>query len=206
MYLAKTPEAVKPFTGDLIWNFSRTEKSIYITFDDGPTPGVTEAVLEILDEYSAKATFFCIGGNVEAHPGLFMRIREKGHSVGNHTWNHMNGWKFSNYSYYKNILTCAEWVPSDLFRPPYGAITRPQAKLLRKRFKLVMWDVISGDWKQGLHHEKCLLNVISNARHGSIIVFHDSLKAEKNMLYALPRTLRHYADLGYKFKPILQAT
>jgi len=206
MYLAKTPEAVKPFTADLIWNFSRIEKSIYITFDDGPTPGVTEAVLDILDDYRARATFFCIGGNVKAHPGLFMQIQEKGHSVGNHTWNHMNGWKFSNYSYYKNILECDEWVNSNLFRPPYGRITLAQAKVLKKRFKLIMWDVISGDWKQELHHEKCLLNVISNGRQGSIIVFHDSLKAEKNMLYALPRALRHYADLGYKFKPIFQAT
>lgn len=206
MYLAKTPEAVKPFAADLVWNFSRTEKSIYLTFDDGPTPGVTEKVLEILSRFNARATFFCIGGNVRTNPDLFMQIQESGHSVGNHTWNHMNGWKFSNYSYFRNILECAEWVPSKLFRPPYGRITRPQVKTLKKRFSIVMWDVLSGDWKQDLNPEKCLLNVISNGRQGSIVVFHDSLKAEKNMLFALPRTLEHYAKLGYEFKAIPQAT
>lgn len=206
MYLTKTPEAVKPFAADLVWNFSRLEKTIYFTFDDGPTPGVTEAVLEILKDFRAKATFFCIGGNVKAHPGLFMRIQDEGHTVGNHSWNHMSGWKFSNFSYFKNILECAELVHSNLFRPPYGRITRPQVSVLKKRFSIVMWDVLSGDWKQDLDHEKCLINVISNGRQGSIVVFHDSLKAEKNMLYALPRALRHYADRGYMFKAIPQET
>lgn len=204
MYLAKTPEAVKPFAADLVWNFSRTEKSIYLTFDDGPTTGVTDVVLEILREHNALATFFCIGGNVRKNPGLFRQIQDSGHSVGNHTWNHMNGWKFSNYSYYRNVLECSDWVNSTLFRPPYGRITRAQVKTLKKRFSIVMWDVLSGDWKADLHPEKCLLNVISNAGKGSIIVFHDSLKAEKNVLYALPKTLRHYADLGYAFKAIPQ--
>jgi len=206
MYLTKTPEAVKPFAADLVWNFSRLEKTIYFTFDDGPTPGVTEAVLEILKDFRAKATFFCIGGNVKAHPGLYMRIQAEGHSVGNHTWNHMNGWKFSNYSYFRNILECAELIHSNLFRPPYGRITRPQVKTLKKRFSIVMWDVLSGDWKQDLHPEKCLLNVISNGRQGSVVVFHDSIKAEKNMLHALPRALKHYADMGYDFKAIPQET
>lgn len=205
MYFAKTPEAVKPFTAGLVWNFSRTEKSIYLTFDDGPTPGVTESVLEILAEYNARATFFCLGGNVKAHPELYLSICSSGHSVGNHTWNHMNGWKFGNFSYYRNIQECSELVHSKLFRPPYGRITIPQVRALRKRYSIIMWDVISGDWKQDLSHEKCLLNVISNGREGSIVVFHDSLKAEKNLLFALPRTLRHYADKGYSFKAIPQS-
>jgi len=206
MYLAKTPEAVKPFAADLIWNFSRTEKFIYLTFDDGPTPGVTDQAIKILREYNAKATFFCIGGNVRNNRALYDKILDAGHSVGNHTWNHMNGWKFSNYSYYRNILECEELVHSKLFRPPYGRITRSQVRTLKKRYSIVMWDVLSGDWKKDIRPDKCLLNVISNAGKGSIIVFHDSLKAKKNMLYALPRALKHYADLGYSFKAIPQAT
>lgn len=202
MYLAKTPEAIKPLAGDLLWNFARSEKTVYLTFDDGPTVNVTEKVLDLLSKYKAQATFFCIGGNVKSNPSIYKSIVDSGHSVGNHTWNHMNGWKYSDYSYYRNVLECEELIDSNLFRPPYGRITRSQVKGLKDRFKIVMWDVLSGDWKADLSEEKCLNNVLKNAQEGSIIVFHDSLKAEKNMLYALEGTLDHFSEKGFSFKGI----
>ncbi len=202
MYLAKTPEIIKPLAGDLIWNFSRGEKVLYLTFDDGPTSAITGEILGILDDFNAKATFFCIGGNVASHSAIYQSIRARGHTVGNHTWNHMSGWQFSDYSYFKNVIECSALVASDLFRPPYGRIKRSQAKGIAKRYRIVMWDVLSGDWDQTISPGKCLENVILNAREGSIIVFHDSEKAYTNMRYALPKTLDHFANAGYSFKAI----
>jgi peptidoglycan/xylan/chitin deacetylase (PgdA/CDA1 family) len=204
MYLAKTPDIIKPLAGDLLWNLDRNRKEIYLTFDDGPTPGVTTEVLDILDQFKAKATFFCIGGNVKTSPGIFQRTLEQGHAVGNHTWNHMSGWEYSDFSYFKNILECGSLIKSNLFRPPYGRIKRSQAKGLKKRFTIVMWDVLSADWDSSVSHEKCLNNVIQNAQSGSIVVFHDSIKASKNMRYALPRVLDHFKALGYEFKALPQ--
>ena len=202
MYLVKTPEVLKPFAGDLLWNMSREERVVYLTFDDGPTASITSEILDILGEYKAKATFFCIGGNVARNPEAYQAMLEAGHKTANHTWNHMNGWKFSDYSYLKNVLECSTVVKSHLFRPPYGKITRSQVRALKNRFQIVMWDVLAADWRKEVSREKCLSNVVDNARNGSIVVFHDSEKAYKNMIYALPESLKMLSENGYAFKAL----
>ncbi len=204
MYFSKTPDIVKPLASDFLWSFPRDTKDIYLTFDDGPTPQITGEILSTLDKFHAKATFFCIGGNAANNPGVYNNILHRGHAVGNHTWNHMSGWEYSDFSYFRNVLECASVVKSNLFRPPYGRIKRSQARSLKKHFTLVMWDVLSGDWDKTISREKCLKNVIGNAREGSIIVLHDSEKAYKNMRYTLPRSLEYLSEKGYKFKCIPQ--
>lgn len=205
MHLTKTPEILKPLASDFLWSFPRDKKDIYLTFDDGPTPQITSEILNTLDEFDAKATFFCIGGNVANNTEVYSEMLHRGHAVGNHTWNHMSGWEYSDFSYFRNVLECASAVKSNLFRPPYGRIKRSQAKSLKKSFTLVMWDVLSGDWDKTIHREKCLKNVTANAREGSIVVLHDSEKAYKNMSYVLPRALEHLSEKGYTFKGIPQA-
>lgn len=200
MYLVKTPGIAKPLASQLLWKVQPAANEVYLTFDDGPTPGVTDKVLDILDGFDAKATFFCIGGNVERHPNLYQSILDAGHRVGNHTWNHMSGWSFSDFSYLKNVLECALYVQSDLFRPPYGRITRSQAKALSARYTIVMWDVLSADWRADVSPQQCLTNVLTHTEPGSIVVFHDSEKASENMLYALPKALAQWQELGYQFK------
>jgi peptidoglycan/xylan/chitin deacetylase (PgdA/CDA1 family) len=199
MYLVKTPDVLKPLAKDFVWNKSRDEKTVYLTFDDGPTPQITGEILEILKRFDARATFFCIGGNVAKNKKTFESILTNGHRVANHTWNHMNGWKFSDYSYFKSVLECAEVVDSNLFRPPYGRITQSQAKGLKGRFEIIMWDVLSADWRADVSPEQCLTNVMNHTREGSIIVFHDSEKAYKNMIYALPRCIERLKEKGYSF-------
>ena len=203
MYLAKTPEILKPLYKDLVWDMEVKAKEMFLSFDDGPHPSITPKVLDLLKQFDAKATFFCIGGNVKKHPEIYKRILNEGHSVGNHTYNHMNGWKFSDYSYYRNIIECAELVNTNLFRPPYGRIKSKQVKGLKSRFKIIMWDVLSADYDKKVTPEKCFQNVKENAKSGSIVVFHDSLKAEKNMLYTLPKVLDHFSKEGYLFKNII---
>lgn len=205
-YFTKTPNIVKPLASDLIWSFnSDNDKPVlYLTFDDGPVEGVTDRVLEELNKFNAKATFFCVGENVEKNPGLFNQISEQGHSVANHTFNHLNGWKTGNYSYYKNVLKADGLIGSNLFRPPYGKITRQQVKSLKKRFKIIMWDVLSGDFDVNITPERCLNNVIKASKPGSVIVFHDSQKAKGNIIEALPEVLKHFTEKGYIFKNISQ--
>jgi peptidoglycan-N-acetylglucosamine deacetylase len=188
----------------LTWRIPTEEKELYLTFDDGPVHGPTEFVLETLRQYSAKATFFCIGDNVRKHPGVFKKIVEDGHAIGNHTFNHLNGWKTANTSYFENIKQCDDLfrqnaVRSKLFRPPYGRITGKQIKFLGD-YTIVMWDVLSVDYLKSLSAEACLQNTLRATRSGSIIVFHDSYKAEKNMTHALPRFLEHFNDKGFSFK------
>jgi len=202
VYLVKTPEILKPLAGDLLWNESRDERVVYLTFDDGPTESITLEIIDILKEYEALATFFCIGGNVIRFPKAYQALLDAGHKTANHTWNHMNGWEFSDYSYFKNVLECGSVVDSNLFRPPYGRITRNQVKSLKSRFKIVMWDVLSADWRSNVSPEKCLSNVVDNASPGSIVVFHDSDKAYKNMIYALPRSLKRLKEEGYTFSAL----
>lgn len=204
MLITKIPEVIKPFAADLTWNFSRDVPVIYLTFDDGPTPGVTDEVLDILKDFGAKATFFCVGGNVEKHPQLFGRITAEGHAAGNHTWNHMNGRKFSDYAYLKSVLLCSGLVPSALFRPPYGMIRRSQVKALKKRFQIVMWDILVGDWRHDITPEKCLDNAVRHTQNGAIVVMHDSLKAQRNMLYVLPRALKAWQESGFSLAAIPQ--
>lgn len=194
---------MKPLAGDLLWNKSRDERVIYLTFDDGPTENITFEILDILREFDALATFFCIGGNVLRFPKAYQALLEAGHTTANHTWNHMNGWEFSDYSYFKNVLECSTVVDSHLFRPPYGRITRNQVKSLKTRFDIVMWDVLAADWRSAVSPEKCLANVVGNAISGSIVVFHDSEKAYENMIYALPKSLKRLSEEGYSFAALV---
>lgn len=190
--------------GDMLWNIDSEKKELFLTFDDGPTPRLTEWVLDILSSFDAKATFFCLGKNVEQFSEIYQRIIKEGHGVGNHTYDHPNGWKTKDSSYCNNVKQCSELVDSKLFRPPYGKISRSQRKVLKEDYKIVMWDVLSGDFDLSITPEKCLSNVIYNSSKGSIIVMHDSLKAEKNLRYALPKMLDHFTCDGYKFKNLGQ--
>lgn len=204
MYFTRTPALLKPLMKELQWSGPAEGRKLYITFDDGPIPEVTPWVLDTLAEYGAKATFFCIGKNVAQHPELFARIRQEGHSVGNHTYDHLNGWNTPRLTYLRNVLRCQELTGSGLFRPPYGRITRPQAHALGKRFSVVMWDVLSADFDQGLDGDRCLRNVIEQSVPGSIIVFHDSLKAESRLRHALPAALAHFATEGYTMEALAE--
>lgn len=199
MYLNKTPELLKPIYKDLVWDVPTNKNEVYITFDDGPVPVATPYALDVLKEHQVPATFFCIGDNVVKYPDIFKRVKAEGHQVGNHSLNHLNGWKYNDFSYVKNVLECARIVKSRLYRPPYGKIKRSQATALRKRFSIIMWDVISGDFDRNVSKEKCLDNVVSNAVAGSIIVFHDSSKAYDKMAYALPRVLTSLQEKGFSF-------
>ena len=187
---------------DLIWSLPTETPSLFLTFDDGPIPEVTPIVCSILKQYNAKATFFCVGDNVKKYPEVYQQLIDEGHSVGNHTFNHLNGWKTKNNKYYKNILLASELIDSRLFRPPYGKITRMQSKGIHAKYDIIMWDVLSGDFNQEINGQKCAQNVINHAINGSIIVMHDSIKAAHNMLDALPKILEHFSALNYRFKSL----
>ncbi len=190
------------FFKEIVWNFSDKEKELFITFDDGPTEGITQWVLSILAEYNAKATFFCTGSNVENSPELFKQIIAKGHSVGNHGYSHLKGWRTSNEKYYKDVVKASEHINSNLFRPPYGKIKPSQIKHLKKDFKIVMWDVLTRDYNNNLKKESCLRKTMHLIKSGSIIVFHDTEKAERNLKYVLPKVLKYYSAKGFQFSPI----
>jgi peptidoglycan/xylan/chitin deacetylase (PgdA/CDA1 family) len=213
LYTVKTPKLVKSLFPKLVWEFSVTDKKIYLTFDDGPIPEVTPWVLDQLKQYNAKATFFCIGANVEKHPEVYNEVISQGHSIGNHTQHHVNAWKVSNATYIsdsvlcketlQNVLKSSKRVATNLFRPPYGKITPQLAKKLREiGYTIVMWNVLSGDFDIDLSQEKCLANVINNTEAGSIVVFHDSLKAYDKLRFVLPKVLAHFSNLGYTFERI----
>jgi peptidoglycan/xylan/chitin deacetylase (PgdA/CDA1 family) len=205
-YLIKTPKLIKFIFYNWFWSFSSKEKNIYLTFDDGPTPEITEWTLTQLKKYNAKATFFCIGKNIEAHPDIFQKIIKEGHSIGNHTNNHLNGLKTPNKVYLDNIEIASNKIGnarSNLFRPPYGKISIRQSFALRKKgYKVIMWDVLSADFDTSISNKNCLYNVIMNTRSGSIIVFHDSVKASEKLKFVLPKILGYYASKGYTFKKI----
>ncbi|WEK21766.1 MAG: polysaccharide deacetylase family protein [Candidatus Pedobacter colombiensis] len=202
MYLVKSPLLLKWYYPSLIWNKPRSEKVIYLTFDDGPIPDVTTFVLKTLKSFDAKATFFCIGDNIVKHPDVFKQIKKEGHQIGNHTFNHLKGWKTEDKSYLKNFNACQELTKTYLFRPPYGRIKKSQVsgiKSAHPEIQIIMWDVLSGDFDINLSPQKCYENVIKNTRNGSIIVFHDSLKAFERLEYALPLTLKFFKEQGYSF-------
>lgn len=199
MYLVKTPQIIRSLFPNFLWSKKETDKVLYLTFDDGPIPEVTPWVLEQLAAYNAKATFFCVGDNVKKYPGIYAELREAGHAVGNHTHNHLSGWGTKSSTYVDNVEACAEYIDSDLFRPPYGRLKPKQAEILLKRYKIVMWDVLSGDFDETLSGEQCLQNVLRNTENGSVIVFHDSVKARKRLEYSLPKVLKYYSDRGYRF-------
>lgn len=208
-YWIKTNLLIKKVFFRYTWSIPNTEQKIYITFDDGPTPEITEWVLEELEKHHAKATFFCIGNNIEKHPNIFKKIIQDGHSVGNHTFNHLNGWKTSTEKYLKNSGQWSEIsnqssdfkLPSSnspLFRPPYGKIKFSQSKRLRQLgYKIIMWDVLSADFDSKISPEKCLDNVLKNVNPGSVIVFHDSVKSHVNLKYTLPKALKYWKGKGY---------
>lgn len=198
----RTPLLVKYLLHPLIWQIPVTEKKIFLTFDDGPIPVVTPWVLETLKQYNAKATFFCVGDNVRKHPEIYDEILKQGHRTGNHTMNHMNGWTNFNKNYFQNIRECEEYVVSDLFRPPYGKIRPTQAARLKSNYNIIMWDILTHDYDMNETGENCFRRVEKNARPGSIVVFHDSLKAEKNLRYALPASLDYLSRQGYTFESI----
>lgn len=204
----KTPSLVKRVLPSLIWNIKSTEKVIYLTFDDGPTPEITEWTLNILDEYNAKATFFCIGNNIEKYPEIFKSIIKKEHAIGNHTHNHLKGWLTSTKNYLSNTKKAQEEIDkyyknNFLFRPPYGRIKPKQSKNLTKLgYRIIMWNILSKDWDKNIKKENCLENVINKTSSGDIVVFHDSIKASRNMQYTLPRMLKYFTDKGYEFKRI----
>jgi peptidoglycan/xylan/chitin deacetylase (PgdA/CDA1 family) len=223
----RTPFILPLLYPSLIWRIPTDSKQLYLTFDDGPVPGPTEFVLDTLRKFNVNATFFCIGDNIQKHPYVFQQIIRAGHKIGNHTHNHLNGWKTERNRYVQNVDECEKQIaehspldslpapgfaealregeqartPTTIFRPPYGRITRDQIRGLN-RFKIIMWDVLAVDYNQRLSSTRCLRNTINASRPGSITVFHDSLKAEKNLTFALPRYIEHFLELGFEFKVI----
>ena len=202
MFLVKTPKALKSSFPSLVWSKTSVEKTLYLTFDDGPTSEITEWVLDILKKYKAKATFFLVGENVLRNPTIVQKIIADNHKVGNHTFNHLNGWKTKTSTYLQNVELCKNVLKTELFRPPYGRIKNTQLKQLKEDYEIIMWDILSGDFDAKISPEKCAENVIRNAEKGSIIVFHDSEKAAKNLKVALPKVLNHFSELGFKFKAL----
>ncbi|WP_066223531.1 polysaccharide deacetylase family protein [Formosa haliotis] len=200
----KIPKLIKGIYPNYIWDMPFLDKkTIYLTFDDGPNPEITPWVLKTLKTYNAKATFFCIGDNVRKYPDIFKSVLADGHAVGNHTFNHLKGWKTNTEDYIHNVEKAAQLIPSKLFRPPYGKIKRKQAKLLiAQGYQIIMWSIITFDWDTNLAEENCFKNAIKHTENGHIIVFHDSLKAAKNMQYALPKVLAHFSEKGYDFKAL----
>ncbi len=205
MYPVKTPWLLKKLYPQLVWDVNHDGRCIYLTFDDGPIPIVTPFVLNILKQYNAKATFFCIGDNVRKHPDVFEQVKADGHAKGNHTYNHLDGWKTDNKTYLENFLLADELTGSNLFRPPYGRIKKSQVKLLKEAkpgLQIIMWNILSGDFDISLKPEKCLDNVIKNTSPGDMVLFHDSLKAFKRLEYVLPRAMEVWSKEGYTFNPL----
>ncbi len=197
----RPPKFLRRLMPDLIWEIE-SKDSVFLTFDDGPTPGITEWILSTLDKYDAKATFFLLGRNVEMYPELFQRIVNAGHAVGNHTYSHQRGWRMTLERYVEDVDFADGYIGGNLFRPPYAQITPSQARFLGQRFKLVMWDVLSRDYSSHVSPKGCLRNVTKYLDAGSIVVFHDSEKSFRNMSYALPRVLELAKEKGLKCRAI----
>jgi peptidoglycan-N-acetylglucosamine deacetylase len=197
IYPARIPRSIQAGLGGAVWHLDDPGDAVYLTFDDGPIPEVTPWVLDQLAGFGAKGTFFCIGRNAGENPALMDRIRQEGHAVGNHTWDHADGWRTPLYAYLRGVLRCQSLTGTRLFRPPYGHITPAQATALRKRFDVVMWEVLSGDFDTSIDGERCTSNVLRHARPGSIIVFHDSTKAQERLRYTLPRVLEAFRERGW---------
>ncbi|GGX13507.1 polysaccharide deacetylase family protein [Aquimarina muelleri] len=208
----KTPRIIKKLFPKYIWDlYDIGDNKIYLTFDDGPVPHITEFVLDQLDQYNAKATFFCIGDNIQKHPDIFNQILSAGHTIGNHTMNHLKAWKNTHDRYIQNVIDCENITKEysnirstqRLFRPPYGQISLSKFKTLENTgYKIILWDVLSMDWEKTILPEECLQNVIKNTKKGSIVVFHDSVKASKNLIQTLPLVLEHFTKKGFVFDSI----
>jgi len=205
MYFVKTPRIIQEMFPGFIWNIpSAGHKTLYLTFDDGPTPHITNWVLKQLAEYNAKASFFCVGEQIARHPHIMKKVREQGHAVGSHTFSHESGWATDQHTYMRSARKTARMIDSDLFRPPFGRVKPAQAKALNEQFRVVMWDVMSGDFDASITPDQCFQNVAVKAQPGSIIVFHDSVKARKNLFYTLPKVLEHFSEQGYTFEPLIE--
>jgi peptidoglycan/xylan/chitin deacetylase (PgdA/CDA1 family) len=193
---------MKKFFSKAVWEIKTSEKNIYLSFDDGPIPGLTEWILDELKKFDAKATFFCVGENIEKNRVIFERIKQEGHQVANHTQNHIKGFHCSLLEYLRNAESCEALTQSKLFRPPYGQLRKSQYRaLLRKNYQIIFWDVISYDY-ENISPQQCLRNVLRHTRAGSIVLFHDNLKADENVRYALSHTLKHFSEKGFNFRPI----
>jgi peptidoglycan/xylan/chitin deacetylase (PgdA/CDA1 family) len=204
-YFIKTPWWARAFFSAYVWRIPTSEKIVYLSFDDGPHPTITPWVLDELKKYNARATFFCIGDNVIKYPSVYQRVLAEGHSVGNHTFHHLNGWKSTAVDYLNDAAKAASVIKSNLFRPPYGKITAKQAKglpyaLTNESAKVIMWDVLSADFDTSITPQQCTKNVLENTEPGSVIVFHDSQKAFRNLQAALPGVLTALEKKGYTFK------
>ena len=197
----RPPKFLRRLMPDLIWEIE-DDNGVFLTFDDGPTPGITEWILATLAKYNAKATFFVLGKTVELYPDLYQKILDAGHKVGNHTYSHQKGWGMPLERYLEDVDFAGDIIHSELFRPPYARVTPSQMRAVAKRYKIVMWDIVSRDYNRSLSREGCLRNVTKYLTAGSIVVFHDSEKSFKNMSYALPRTLDRIKELGLKCKII----
>jgi len=208
-YWVKTRWFIKKVFPGFVWDVPSEQKTVYLTFDDGPIPEITQWVLDILQKHNIKATFFCIGDNIEKHPHIFQKVIDEGHTIGNHTFNHINGWNTPDAAYLQNVEECRlsiiKGVRTDakLFRPPYGKIKPSQATAVKKMgYKIIMWDVLSADFDTTITPEQCLQNVIKNATNGSVIIFHDSIKAFTNLEYALPGVIEYLKKNGFSFGTI----
>jgi peptidoglycan-N-acetylglucosamine deacetylase len=223
MFIHKTNFLMRALYPNFLWRIPTEKKEIFITFDDGPVPEITEFVLEELEKFKAKATFFCIGGNIVKYPEIFQKIVNQQHTIGNHTLNHLRGWETEDGIYFDNFKKCDEIIVDRcsmgevrnsatshrtkkteirLFRPPFGRIKRSQAKEILKSHEIVMWDVLTGDYDQSLSKERVLSKSLQYTEQGSIVLFHDSIKASKNMVHALPKFLQHFSDQGFTFKSL----
>ena len=205
MYLVKTPVWLQKIYSQLYWSMPATEKNLYLTFDDGPHPLATTFVLDQLRTFQAGGSFFCVGENAKNNPDVLNRIKQEGHLLGNHTMHHLNGWKVADELYLQDIEAAAAWLPTGWFRPPYGRIRFRQQKMISTRLpecKVMMWDVLSGDFDQRLTGKQCADNVIRHAGAGSVVVFHDSAKAWDRLQVALPLVLEHFSKEGYQMKAL----
>jgi len=202
MWIEQLPRFMRAIYPLATWRMSSHEKVIYLTFDDGPIPEVTPWVLDILDKYNIKATFFCVGENVMRYPDLYQELHRRGHRTGNHTYNHMRGFTTTSKTYMANVEKAAQYIDSDLFRPPHGGLRKFQYWEVRMKYKVILWDVISRDYDKDVPEAKVLRIVKKYTRNGSIIVFHDSLKAERNMRYAMPRAVEYLLQQGYEFRTL----
>ncbi|MGL4520027.1 MAG: polysaccharide deacetylase family protein [Phocaeicola sp.] len=200
MFIEQPPQFVRWLYPAAIFRMDKREKSIYLTFDDGPIPHITPWVLDILDHYQIKATFFVIGDNVRKHPQEFEEILKRGHQVGNHSFNHIRGFRYSDKAYLANAEETNQLIQSNLFRPPHGYMTRSQYQIIRNKYRIIMWDLVTRDYSNQLTGEEVFKKVKKYVRNGSIITFHDSIKAESNLKYALPRAIEWLKEQGYAFK------
>jgi peptidoglycan/xylan/chitin deacetylase (PgdA/CDA1 family) len=202
MFKYKIPYILQLFYPNYTWKVNTQQKVVYFTFDDGPHPEITTWVLSELAKYNAKATFFMVGANIEKYPDTFEKVKQSGNAIGNHTFNHLNGWKTKDENYFENINKCKEFIESNLFRPPYGRIKSKQAKHILKKFKVIMWDKLSRDYDVNLKIDESLKAMKTLPANGSIFVFHDSEKAFKNLKILLPELLKFYSLNGYQFEKL----